>query len=63
MERHEDYQANREALREVTSQSSDRPHEAAMARFVAGLAYEERRHEEQHKTERSHEDDTASGPA
>ena len=46
MTRREDQQAAREALQEVTSQpGGERPHESAMARFIAGIAYEESRHE------------------
>jgi hypothetical protein len=45
MTRHEEHQAGREALQEVTSQPGrGRPHESAMARFVAGIAHEEHRH-------------------
>lgn len=48
MTRREESQAGHEALREVTSQPGrERPHESAMARFVSGIAYEERRHEQE----------------
>jgi hypothetical protein len=41
----EEYSAGREALQEVVSQPErERPHESAIARFVAGLAYAERQH-------------------
>jgi hypothetical protein len=50
MTRREEQQAGREALQEVTSQPGrERPHESAMARFVAGIAYEERQHEHEHE--------------
>jgi hypothetical protein len=41
MARREEQQAGQEALQEVTSQPGrERPHESAMERFIAGIAYE-----------------------
>ena len=46
MTRREEHQAARQALHETTSQPvHERPHESTMARFVAGIGYEQRRHE------------------
>jgi hypothetical protein len=47
MTRQEQQWANREARRDMAAQPArERPHESAMAAFMAGMAYEERRHED-----------------
>ena len=57
MARREEQQAAHEALQEVISQPGhERPHESAMARFVAGIAYEERRNEQRHGQERDNDE-------
>lgn len=49
MSRREEQQTEHEALQEVTSRPGrQRPHESAMASFVAGIMYEESRHEHEH---------------
>ena len=64
MARREEHQAGHEALHEATSQpGQERPHESAMARFVAGIAYEERQHEqERDNDERETRNDHTSKP-
>lgn len=43
----EQEQAGREARRDMTAEPArERPHESAMAAFVAGMAYEEKHHED-----------------
>jgi hypothetical protein len=47
MTHREEQQAGKEALEEVTSQPGrERSHESAMQRFIAGIAYEERRRQQ-----------------
>lgn len=47
MDGREEFQAQGEALDEIsTHPDRSRPHESAISRFVAGIAYEERRHEQ-----------------
>ena len=64
MTRREEKRAGHEALQEVTSQPGrERPHESAMARFLAGIAYEERQHESEHDNdEREARNDHTSKP-
>lgn len=47
MSRQEQQRANREARRDMAAQPArERPHESAMAAFMAGIAYEEKQHED-----------------
>lgn len=64
MTRREEHQTRHDALQEVTSQPGrERPHESAIARFVAGIAYEERQHDrERDNDEQETRDDHTSKP-
>jgi hypothetical protein len=64
MKRREEHQAGHEALHEVTSEPGrERPHESAIARFVAGIAYEEHHHDrERDNDEQETRDDHTSKP-